>query len=272
MLHLILFYGTVAAYLLGTVANFVFIGTQKTRALMAATHTLFVGFGLHSVAILVRFFEMERTPGVNRYESLSLFAWVIVGAFLLVRKKSEIKALGAFISPMALILTLAASVLPKDLIDIDAALIDTLWFPAHVGTAFIGDAIFALAAVFGAMYLIQERQLKSKKFGPWYHRLPSLNALDELNHRCLSVGFPFLTVGMITGSIWLHSAYGILLDWSDARQTSSLMTWFLYAALIHGRFVAGWRGRRTAVLAMVGFALIVVTYFGLGHFFQGGAK
>jgi len=270
MLHLILFWATSAAYLLGTVANFIFIGTLRRRALTAATHSLSVGFGLHTVAILVRFFEMGHTPAVNRYDSLSLFAWVVVGAFLLMRAKFEIKALGAFLSPLALILVLAASVLPKDLIDIDPALLGTFWFPVHVATAFIGDAIFALAAIFGAMYLIQERQLKSRRIGPWYRRLPSLSTLDELNYRCISVGFPFLTVGMITGSIWLQSAYGMLIDWSDARQTSSLVTWFLYAGLIHGRFVAGWRGRRTAVLAMAGFAIIAVTYFGLNHFFQGG--
>jgi len=114
--------------------------------------------------------------------------------------------------------------------------------------------------------LIQERQLKQKKIGALYYRLPALDVLDRLSYRCITIGFPFLTLGILTGSIWLKTARGGYIDWQDGRQTATLLTWFLYAALLHGRLIAGWRGRRVAWINIVGFLVILFTFLKLSHF------
>ena len=114
----------------------------------------------------------------------------------------------------------------------------------------------------GIMYLLMERELKTKKMGAIFKRLPSLNVLDDINYRCLTIGFPLLTLGIITGSIWAQNAWGSYWSW-DPKETWSLITWFLYAALFHERMTVGWRGRRAAVLAILGFAAVLFTFLGV---------
>ena len=108
--------------------------------------------------------------------------------------------------------------------------------------AFLGNAFFALAFFLGIMYVIQDKYLKSRKLKGLYFILPSLDTLDELNYKCLQYGFPLLTAAIITGAIWSEYATGNYWQWKH-RQVWSLITWFLYAALLHGRLTAGWRGK-----------------------------
>ena len=126
----------------------------------------------------------------------------------------------------------------------------------------------ALAFCGGIMYLLQERELKSKRFGFFYNRLPSLEALDQLNSHCLTTGFVFLTLGIISGSAWARQAWGTYWQW-DPKETWSLITWFLYAAQIHQRLTYGWRGKRAAVMAIVGFCAVLFTLWGV-TFLLGG--
>jgi cytochrome c-type biogenesis protein CcsB len=118
------------------------------------------------------------------------------------------------------------------------------------------------------MYLLQERELKSKRFGYFFTRLPSLDSLDQLNSHCLATGFVLLTLGIITGSIWARQAWGAYWQW-DPKETWSLITWFLYAAQIHQRFSAGWRGKRAAIMAVIGFTAVLFTLWGV-TFLLGG--
>ena len=112
--------------------------------------------------------------------------------------------------------------------------------------------------------LIQERQLKTKRLGAWFHRLPNLDVLDELNYRCLTIGFPLLTVGIITGAVWAQQAWGTYWSW-DPKETWSLITWLLYAGLLHGRLTVGWRGRRAAIWALIGFGSVLFTFLGVNY-------
>jgi cytochrome c-type biogenesis protein CcsB len=139
-----------------------------------------------------------------------------------------------------------------------------MWLPVHVILLFIGDAAFALAAAVGIMYLIQERQLKQKKLGALFHRLPNIDVLDEINYRCLTIGFPLLTLGIITGAAWAQEAWGSYWSW-DPKETWSLINWFFYAALLHGRLTVGWRGRRAAIWSIIGFASVLFTFLGVNY-------
>ncbi len=98
----------------------------------------------------------------------------------------------------------------------------------------------------------------------FYSLLPSLETAEELNYQGAVFGFVFLTLGIMTGSVWAYSAWGSYWSW-DPKETWSLITWLIYALMIHARYVRGWRGKRLAVIALVGFAAVLFTYLGVNY-------
>ena len=260
-----LFYLTVFFYSVATVGYLSHLVWSKKPLWKAARTLLVAGFLLQTASIVARYVEAGYTPVTNRFESLSFFSWLLVAVYLAVQLRHTLPALGAFVTPPALGLLLLASFRSKDIVPLDR-LLDSPWLPAHVWFAFLGDALLGISACFAGMYLIQEKILKKKKIGPFYYRLPSLEVLDRLSYRCISIGFPLLTLGILTGSVWLKTVQGRYVDWQDGRQTASLLIWFLYAGLLHGRLVAGWRGRRVAWMNVIGFLVILVTFLRVSHF------
>lgn len=254
-------------YFLGTLTYLSYILLLKEALSKIAGAVVSLGFGLHTCALLARFWEAGHTPVTNLYESLSFFAWMIMGLLLLVNRRYKVKVLGAFLSPIALILMLFGLSLPQEIVPL-APVLKSFWHPFHVFFAFLGNAIFALAFCCGVMYLIQEHLLKTKKVGAISRRVPSLQVLDDLNYQALIFGFPSLTLGIITGAIWAEYAWGRYWDW-DPKETWSLITWFLYAALLHQRLTVGWRGRRVAIMAIVGFLAVLFTFLGVTYLLPG---
>ncbi|MGA1865424.1 MAG: c-type cytochrome biogenesis protein CcsB, partial [bacterium] len=142
------------------------------------------------------------------------------------------------------------------------------WLLIHVVTCFFGYAAFAIAFGFSIMYLIKHGHEKDGLKTGFISLLPSSQVLDDLEYKAVAVGFPFLTLGIITGAAWAHYAWGSYWSW-DPKETWSLITWFVYAAFLHARFTAGWRGKRTAILSILGFLFVLMTYFGVS-FLLGG--
>lgn len=266
-MNIIIFMAALIIYLLGTAASLAYLVSLRRLFSKLGKFTLAAGFAVHSAALVVRYFEAGYTPITNLHESLSFFAWSIVGVYLVINVKYQVEVLAAFVSPVAAVLIILASLFPKEILPL-APVLESYWLPIHVTLAFFGNAMFTLAFAAGVMYLIQERQIKSKKIGAFYHRLPALKILDDLNYRCLTFGFPLLTLGIISGSVWAESAWGAYWSW-DPKETWSLITWFLYAALLHGRLTVGWRGRRAAIFAIVGFAVLVFTFLGVNLLLTG---
>lgn len=254
-------------YLLGTGASLAFLISLKNFFSRVGKVTIWVGFLIHTCALIARYLEAGYTPVTNLHESLSFFAWSIVGVYLILQMKYQVEVMAAFISPLAIILILLASIFPKEIFPLPPAL-KSFWLPIHTSLAFLGNALLAAAFALAVMYLIQERQIKSKRMGSVFHRLPSLKVLDEVNYRCLTIGFPLMTLGIISGSLWAQSAWGAYWSW-DPKETWSLITWFVYAALLHGRLTVGWRGRKAAILSIIGFASIIFTFLGVNLLLTG---
>src|SRR4030067_1860596 len=254
-------------YLFGTLAYRAYVLCLKGVLSRTAAIIVSFGFASHTLAILTRYFEAGYPPVTNLSESLSFFAWMIIGLLLMANLKYKIKVLGSFLPPIALILMLFAFALPKEILPL-APVLRSFWHPFHVTFAFLGNAIFTLAFCSGVIYLIQEHQLKSKKMGAIAKRLPSLKVLDDLNYRALTFGFPLLTLGIITGAVWAEYAWGRYWGW-DPKETWSLITWFLYAALLHQRLTVGWRGRKAAIMAIVGFLAVLFTFLGVNLLLSG---
>jgi cytochrome c-type biogenesis protein CcsB len=143
------------------------------------------------------------------------------------------------------------------------------WLSIHPSVTLFAYAFLALSCIGGLMYLLQEREIKGKRFGMFYTRLPSLEALDKLNHHCLSIGFLLLTLGLITGAFWAKQAWGTYFRWNDVKMIWSLVTWLLYAAVVHQRFTVGWRGRRAAILSIIAFMSVLFTLWGVALLMEG---
>jgi cytochrome c-type biogenesis protein CcsB len=264
--NILLFKITLLFYFIATVLYLVDVITRQEKAGRIGRWVLVGGFVLHCATLTTRFLASGHAPVVNLQDSLSFFAWAVVVIFLLFDLKYRLTVLGAFACPLALVLMIAGSAAPNTPA-LNPAL-NSWWFPVHVTLAFLGDAVFALAAVAGVMYLLQERMLKSKKFSALYYRLPSLDVLDNINYRCLTFGFPLMTMGIISGAVWANAAWGTYWNW-DPKETWALITWFLYAALLHGRLTVGWRGRRAAIFAIIGFLCLLFTFLGVNFLFHG---
>jgi cytochrome c-type biogenesis protein CcsB len=168
--------------------------------------------------------------------------------------------LGSFVAPFSAFLMIISSAMPWMEGPV-RPIYKSLWLTLHVGTVFMGNALFAIAFLAAIMYLIQERSIKKKKLGSFYERLPSLATLDNINYYALIYGFPFLTLGMITGSLYAQFALGSYWQW-DPKEVWSLITWLFYAALLHERIAVGWRGRKAAIMSIVCFCVLIFTFFG----------
>jgi cytochrome c-type biogenesis protein CcsB len=236
-----------------------FRGSKITSRLMFSA--VVIGFALHSVSIIYRYITAGHIPITNPHEATSFFAWCIVLIFFLLHLRYKVGLLSSFVMPIIFSMMLVSSLLSREIKPLSPVL-QSYWLGIHTVFAFLGNAAFAMAFGIGFMYLIQEHYVKSKRLRGLYERLPSLQALDEINYRLISLGFPLLTLAIITGALWADSAWGRLWNW-DPRETWSLVTWFIYAIVLHTRLVAGWRGRRAAIMSIIGFLTIIIAFFGI---------
>lgn len=266
-MHINLLKATAFFYLVGAVLYLYFIVTMRERGARLGRMFLLIGVILHAAGFVARYVLAGYTPITNLFESLSFFALAIVTAFLVTEIRYNLRILGSFVAPLGFVFSASAAFLPGDVVRLAPAL-NSYWLPVHVLLLFIGDAVFAVMFGAGIMYLLQEKQVKKKRLGAIFKRLPPLDVLDEINYRCLTIGFPLLTAGIITGSIWAEYAWGSYWNW-DPKETWSLITWLLYAALLHGRLTIGWRGRRAAILAIVGFGAVLFTFLGVNLLLPG---
>nr|WP_320048637.1 c-type cytochrome biogenesis protein CcsB [uncultured Desulfuromonas sp.] len=266
-LNILLFKLTLVAYGVAT-ALYLFSAVTNRKGLDRWGRFALLGaFALHTVTLVARYVEIGYTPVTNLHESLSFFAWALAGTFLIVDWKLRMVVLAATTSTLVLVMMLFGSLVPMHAQELNPAL-DSFWLPIHVALAFLGNAVFTVAFVAAIFYLLQERMLKSKKFSALYYRLPSLETLDMINYRCLTFGFPLMTMGIISGAVWAEAAWGTYWSW-DPKESWALITWFLYAALLHGRLTTGWRGRRAAIFAIIGFAFVLFTFLGVNLLLPG---
>lgn len=246
--------------LLSTGGFIVYIIKQKKKIFRWSFNILFAAFVFHTFSLAHQYYTLGIAPAIGLKSTLSFFSWCIVGVYLLFHLRFGLMVLGSFIAPLAAVLMIISSAIPGMEIVV-RPLLKSAWLSVHVGTIFIGDGMFAITFMASIMYLIQERQIKKKRRGSFYNRLPSLETLDSINHYSLMYGFPFLTLGMITGAIYAQYALGSYWRW-DPKEVWSLITWLAYAVLLHERLTVGWRGRRAAVMSIICFLILIFTFLG----------
>ncbi len=201
-------------------------------------------------------------PLSNMYESLVFFSWTIVVIYLIVERRYGSRIIGAFATPIAFLAMAYASLSPNvnDSIRPLVPALKSNWLIAHVVTCFLGYAGFAIAFGLSLMYLLKRSDPEGKSH--LLAHFPGSNVLDELTYQIVTFGFVFLSIGIITGAVWANSAWGSYWSW-DPKETWSLITWLIYATLLHVRKMRGWDGRPIACLSIIGFMAVLFTYFGV---------
>ena len=259
-MHVTLLWVALAFYGLGIILTLPSIIQRRPSLSRASLGALGLALLSHGAALALQAAETYRLPVADVRSALSLFSFLATMAFFLVYLRYQITSLGIFMLPLAFVLTLISAVHAGTLPE--SPEFRSGWLMVHITSILLGYVGVFLTFVAAIMYLIQERELKSKRPRAFYYRLPSLEICDELYFRSLIFGLPFLTLGIVTGFI------GASREWKgpwelDPKIFAALITWLIYLILFSTRLSGSWRGRRSAYLAVFGFAAMMVTFLGI---------
>jgi cytochrome c-type biogenesis protein CcsB len=240
-------------YLLSSLLFFVWAALGRKPLATAGAWVAFAGFVFVTLGLVGRSIVAGYLPTTGMYEYLALFSWASVFFFLVFYVRTRQAFLGTIVMPVAFLLIVLASLFPSR---IEGQLIPALqswWLTIHVTLACLGEGAFAVGFAAAVLYLF--RGDKPSKY------LPSKDALDVLEYRAIAIGFPLFTIGaLVAGAIWAQKAWSVWWSW-DPKETASLVVFLIAVAYLHARHVAGWRGKRAAILAALIFVASVFTLF-----------
>jgi ABC-type transport system involved in cytochrome c biogenesis permease subunit len=246
-----------AIYFIAALLYLVFLFGKKAGRARAGFAAAAAGLAVHTVALVLRTFQSGHAPFTNMYESLSFLAWASVLAFVIVEAKFKVPKVGAYLMLIVIgIMALASSpLMPKEAAPLVPAL-QSYWLWLHVSVTLLGEAFFAVAFITSIMYLRAKDPEKREK-------------MDSVSYRCVSIGFPLFTLGgLVFGMVWAEKAWGTYWSW-DPKEVWSLITWFVFALYLHTRIVMGWKGKRSAFIAILGFLAALFTFFGVNYLLAG---
>lgn len=244
------FFTAAAFYALSAVLYVVFLVRGSRRLEPWAAGSLAMSVLLHLVFLASSYVLAGRPPVGGIHDALAVLSLLIAVAYLATMRRHRLAVIGAFITPVTLLLFLGSGFrtqvaqVPAD--------VHSAMLPLHVGVNILGMAAFALAFAVAVAYVIQERLLRLKRLGGVFHRLPPLHVLDKLGLRLVTIGFPLFTLGVVTGSIWaarIEDGSALF----SAGQGFALVAWLFFGTVLVTRVTAGWRGRRAAIGTMLGF-------------------
>jgi cytochrome c-type biogenesis protein CcsB len=262
-----LFYIALAGYAAASAGALGFL-SARSAVWHKAGHGFFLGaLAAQTLHIALAFIRLGHFPasGLRSVLCVAIFTTALVHALFYWRYR--VKVLGGFIYPV-LFLGMSLAAFASDAPPETPGLLSSPWLIVHVLTVFLGDGAFLLAAFTGAAYLWQEHAIKTKHHGYFFKRLPSLDILDRMGYALVAFGFPMLTIGLATGCVYAQMRWGLFWQWHP-KEVWSLVTWLVYAALLHERLAAGWRGRKTAIMAIAGLLALLFTFFGVNLLYSG---
>ena len=247
-------------YGLGTLLLIPSVVNRRPTISSASLGALGLGLLAHAGAIVWEAARIHRLPVTDVRSTLSFYAFLVTLAFFFLYLRYRITSLGLFMLPFVFVLTLISAFRPERPFDLSA--FRGGWLAVHIGSIILGYTGLFLTFVAAVMYLIQEKELKSRIPRGFYYRLPSLELCDELYYRSLLFGLPLLTIGILTGFIWASRTWKGPWEF-DPKILASLLTWLIYLVLFSTRVSGAWRGRRAAYVAIFGFATIMATFLGV---------
>jgi ABC-type transport system involved in cytochrome c biogenesis permease subunit len=258
-------------YLVAGVAYAVQFTQRSFQTSRVASTLLVLATFAHTFLIGMETMRAGHVPFASATTAISTFVWLLALSYLYVELTTGERSMGVFILP--LLVALQAIPAARPMLEERSPLLESAWFGVHVSSLLFAYASFALACVLGITYVLQFKEIKAKHLGFFYARLPSLNVLDEMNVRAVTIGWVFLTVGLIAGAIWgaqlrpsgdprMQS-----LSLGDPKIFVAVLCWTLYSFEIYAQRAIGWRGRRAAWLSAVGFGIVLLNFVPVSYFF-----
>lgn len=239
-------------------------GNRKMRDL--ATKIVYVGLALNTVGLILRAVLIGGLPLNNGFEFGLSFVFAVVVAYVIVEKKFNLSAVGIFVMPVAAVISCWLVSVDLTIQPVMPAL-RSYWLSVHVSAAVIAYGSFAMSFAVAVAYLLKDKaevDFQSRI----NQELPALKVLDTICYKLIFVGLPFLTIMLVTGAVWAEYAWGSFWSW-DPKETWALITWLVYAAYLHTRFMIGFKGKRAAWLAVLGFMAVIFTFFGVSYLLPG---
>jgi ABC-type uncharacterized transport system permease subunit len=256
----LLFAATAGVYLAACVLFVAYLLGHAEHVWVWAPRLVALGVPLHATQIIVSSLVLHVCPVRGIHFAMSVVSMLVAGVYVAARARFRIDVVGAFVAPMALTFLLASRLVGTGVPE--ARPLRSAILPFHVAANLLGVALFTLAFAAAVGYLVQERRLKQKQLGGVMQRLPPLDALDRAEHRFLVLGFPLMTFGILTGTLWAKEveAGGAA---EIARAAFGYVSWGLFGLVLLLRAAAGWRGRRAAygTIAGFGFAVLVLVLY-----------
>lgn len=257
-----LYWAAFGLYAAASVCYIAHLITKRGAVGSAATGLLMIGFLAHTVSLVVRVMATHQPPFLNLYEYMLSLTWSAVVVYLALEWVTKTKVFGSFGVTLIAIAAFIATNLSSEMRPVPPAL-RSIWRVPHIGSATLAYAAFGMAFCLAIMYLIRARREDSF----WADRLPSPNSLDHTIYRLVAFGFLMETFLILTGALWAQKSWARYWGW-DNKETWSLITWLVYAAYLHTRTI-GWKGKRSAILAIIGFAIAMFTLFGVSYLLSG---
>lgn len=272
----ILFLVTLALHFVTMLLSFFYVAVKKPVLSKLAIRVQLAALLVHTAAIVLRGIVMGRLPMANQYEFSTAFSWALALVSLIFILKFNFPVLGAFASPVTLLLAVYAGVQKlNELRVIEANGIDSIrnlmpalrssWLGIHVSTVIIAYGAFGVSFVLSLIFLLRD---KIKENGFWDTHIPKKEKLDTISYRCVSLGMMFLTVTIGIGGVWAENAWGSYWSW-DPKETWALVTWVIYLVYLHLRIRKGWSGRTAALFGVAGFVCVLFTYIGVNTLLPG---
>lgn len=247
-----------ALYSLGLVDAILNVIRRRRSLFRASLFAFGLGGLFHLVSVVDEGVLTGHFPANTIYESISFCALLITILFLFVYWRYRLESLSVFIFPLVFVMALVSS-LGSPVSSWTSPVVRNAWLVLHVVLVLLGYAALLFTAVAAVLYLFQERELKRKKTTNLHHRLPPLGTLDDLISKSMALGFVFITMAVIVGSIWALVELGT--GWiSDPKIGIAFVTWGIYLVMVFLRVTAGWRGRKAAIMAIAALGGSAITW------------
>ncbi len=229
-----------------------------------------LGCAAHLLALVARGMAADpnRVPWGNMYEFTITGSFVVVAGYLLLRKRYGLDWMGPIVTAMVVVLLMVAVLWLYSPIEPLTEALNSYWLVIHVMSAIVATGAFTLGGITSALYLVRARAEKRELPADrgYVARLPSLAVLDRVSYRIHAFAFPVWTFAvLISGPIWAHQAWSSYWNW-DPKEVCAFITWVVYAAYLHARATAGWRGRNAAIVALIGVATLWFNFIGINYF------
>ena len=258
-------------YLAAGIAYGAHFATRHAPLGRASSTLLAVGAIAHTFVIGMQTMAAGHVPIAGTAQAISTFVWLLALAYLYLEMTTEERALGVFIVPLLVVLQFIRAMDPA--VERRVPILESPWFGVHVATLLFAYASFAIACVVGVTYVLLFKEIKAKHLGFFYARLPSLESLDLMNRRSVTVGWIFLTVGVVVGALWAAEARGgpiydprvEAMSLGDPKILGAVVCWGLYTFALYARRL-GWGGKRAAYLSALGFVFILFNFVPIGYF------